>query len=234
MHDSLAFFLSRDRSNVDQLIRRRDHAPMTKGVLAIWNDCAQGHRTSFESWYMREHLPERLSLPGFRHGRRYEVIGPGPEFFTYYDTDTPEVMATADYLARIEQPTPLTRYIMTSAFLNMNRTVCQVAHRQGRARGSVAAVLRLLDPFDPAHLIATVTELFGDPGLARAEVWIADQSGPAALSTEAKLRGGDETIAGCLFVDALHEDDAVKALDHLAARHTGVPGLYRLLCALDK
>ena len=82
---------------------------MTSGVLAIWNDCAQGHEAAYESWYMREHLPERLSLPGFRRGRRYSAIRPGPEFFTYYETDTPEVLATADYLDRVEDPTPMTQ-----------------------------------------------------------------------------------------------------------------------------
>lgn len=210
---------------------------MTTGVLAVWNDCAQGHRASYESWYMHEHLPERVSLPGFRHGRRYQVIGPGPEFFTYYDTDSPDVMATAAYLERVENPTPLTRHIMTAAFLNMNRTVCRVALRQGQARGSVAAVLRLTRPIDEAHLIATITELSGDPGLTRAEVWVADHlehGRQPAQSTEAQLRGGDQSIAGCLFVDALRETDALQALDHIAARHDGVPGLYRLLCALDK
>ncbi|MEM9140515.1 MAG: hypothetical protein AAGB15_11870, partial [Pseudomonadota bacterium] len=109
---------------------------MTTGILAIWNTCAAGHEDAYEAWYQREHLPERLSLPGFRRGRRYWAADGGPGFFTYYETDTPEVMATADYLARVQDPTPLTRRIMASVFTDMNRTVCRVVGRVGHARGA--------------------------------------------------------------------------------------------------
>jgi len=206
---------------------------MTDGILAIWNDCAAGHEAAYESWYMHEHLPERLSVPGFRHGRRYEALGPGPRFFTYYDTDRPEVMATAAYLERVENPTPLTRRIMGAAFLNMNRTICRVVARHGRARGAVAAVLRLDPPAETAHLAATLAELSGDPAIARAELWLPAEIVPAVETTESRLRGGDATIQGCLFADCLREADAARVLDHLTARHAGTPGLYRLLAALD-
>ena len=203
---------------------------MTKGVLAIWNDCAPGHEAAYEAWYMREHLPERLSLPGFRRGRRFATIRPGPEFFTYYETDTTSVMATVDYLERVGDPTPMTRQIMTQVFLNMNRTVCDVIDRVGHARGAFAAVLRFSDIPAMANLKATLAELRGVDGIARAEAWVAADTDVSADNAEAKLRGGDGQIAGCLLVETLREKDAEMALGVLTARHAGLTGVYRLLC----
>lgn len=203
---------------------------MTTGVLAIWNDCAQGHEAAYEAWYMREHLPERLGLPGFRRGRRYVAVRPGPEFFTYYETDRPEVLGTADYLDRVGDPTPMTRQMMTSVFLNMNRTVCRVVGRAGYARGAFSAVLRMTSAPPEANLKAVVAELNGQDGIARAEAWVATLNDASADNAEAKLRGGDDQIGACVFVDTLREADADKALGLMAARLSGTPGLYRLLC----
>jgi len=44
------------------------------GILAIWNDCAPEGYDHFERWYIREHLQERVGVPGFRFGRRYEAV----------------------------------------------------------------------------------------------------------------------------------------------------------------
>ena len=52
-----------------------------KGILAIWNDCAKGEETNYENWYQNEHLPERLGVPGFIRGRRYENLVDSPKFF---------------------------------------------------------------------------------------------------------------------------------------------------------
>lgn len=203
---------------------------MTSGVLAIWNDCAQGHEAAYEAWYMREHLPERLSLPGFLRGRRYGAVRPGPEFFTYYETDSPRALSTADYLERVEDPTPMTREIMTGAFLNMSRTVCSVIGRIGYARGSFATVLRMSEAPPQANLLAVLAELNGQDGIARAEAWVASENDASADNAEAKLRGGDEQIGACFFVETLRESDADRVLGLLAARQAGVPGIYRLLC----
>ena len=52
------------------------------GVLAIWNDCAVGSEETYEKWYQTEHLPERLSIPGFKNGRRYQALRGSPMYFT--------------------------------------------------------------------------------------------------------------------------------------------------------
>jgi hypothetical protein len=41
------------------------------GVLAIWNDVAPEAEAEFNAWYLEQHLPERLAVPGFRRARRW-------------------------------------------------------------------------------------------------------------------------------------------------------------------
>ncbi|MGO4287372.1 hypothetical protein AB4Y99_24670, partial [Bosea sp. TAB14] len=38
--------------------------------LAIWHDIAEGGHEAYIEWHTREHMPERLSIPGFRTGKR--------------------------------------------------------------------------------------------------------------------------------------------------------------------
>ena len=71
------------------------------GILAIWNDCKPDHLGAYEVWYQGEHLIERLGIPGFLRGRRYESLEPnGSKFFTYYETRTPDVLTSEAYRHR--------------------------------------------------------------------------------------------------------------------------------------
>jgi hypothetical protein len=189
------------------------------GILALWNDCAEGEEAAYEDWYLSEHLPERLSIPGFLRGRRYEALTGAPRFFTYYEVEGPDILTSPAYFERLNHPTPLTTRIMGEVFLNMSRTLCEVAARHGWARGAwaVAAV----GAGDSA------AELYAMPGVARAEYWRAIDEGPRAATAEETLRGGDDRIEGCLFVETLRQGDA----ERIAAR---IPNarIFRLLCDL--
>ena len=111
------------------------HVP---GILAIWNDVATGREADFDTWFQGEHLVERLGVPGFRFGRRHEAVSGAPRFFVFYVTDGPEVLTSKAYLERLDNPTPMTRMIMSEVFRNMNRTSCRRVARRGDFRGSYA------------------------------------------------------------------------------------------------
>lgn len=197
---------------------------MSTGILALWNDCDPVHRASYEAWYAEEHLPERLALPGFLRGRRYLAVDGVPQFFTYYEVATPEVLIDPVYLERVNNPTPRTQFIMGEAFRNMSRTICRVTARHGRMRGAWA-VTRTLALDVTAPDLADLVEM---PGVARAEHWAeADLDAPAE-NAETRLRGGDVTVAGCLFVETLRREDA----EDLAAE---IPGarVWQFLCELE-
>ena len=62
------------------------------GVVAIWHDLLPEAKDDFYEWHNREHMPERVGIPGFRRGRRYIAVEGTPEFFNLYEADSPEVL----------------------------------------------------------------------------------------------------------------------------------------------
>lgn len=206
---------------------------MTTGILALWNDCRPGEEETYEAWYKDEHLPERLGIPGMRRGRRYRAESAGPEFFTYYEADTPDVLTGGEYVARLNDPSDWTQQIMTDAFHNMNRTVCSVLGREGDLRGVWAVTVILDTAPDPDALAPVLRSLAAAPGIARAELWGAI---PATdPSEEERLRGGDTRIEACVMVETFEEAKAREIAEGLAnglGRPDSAIGVYRLLCEL--
>jgi hypothetical protein len=194
-----------------------------KGVLAIWNDVAPDAEAEFNAWYLDEHLPERLAVPGFRRARRWRNADGSPRYSTFYEVDDPAVLASAAYRERLENPTSRTRAIMP-AFRDMSRTVCRVAASLGEATGGVAGIVRL-DPVEAASLAGRLPDLLAAPGIVAAHLWQGDAAASRADTVETRLRGGpDAVIDGALVVEAtrLEELDAVAAY--------GPVERYALLC----
>ncbi len=113
------------------------------GLLAVWNDIAPEDEADFEAWYRGEHLAERVGLPGFLRGRRYRALegATAPRFGALYETETPEVLASDRYLARLDDPTPMTAR-MIARFQNTHRTVLRIESSTGRGIGGALAVIR--------------------------------------------------------------------------------------------
>ena len=207
------------------------HVP---GILAIWNDVAPGREADFDAWFQGEHLVERLGVPGFRFGRRHEAVFGAPRFFVFYVTDGPEVLTSKPYLERLDNPTPMTRMIMSEVFKNMNRTLCRRVARRGDFRGSHAVTVRFNEAVDEAALTRRMDELAKDHAVAAAELWIAADAG-APVSMEEKLRGGDKKIKACLMVDTLRQQPAEALGARLAKDFPQAEvGVYRVLCQLGQ
>lgn len=111
--------------------------------LALWNDRAED-RSDYEAWHSREHIPERLGVPGILNARRYvDGDGPLPAYFTLYALADLNVLAGADYAAVVGRPTPWSRS-MRPALLRMYRRGCrtQFSLGAGIAGHAVATLLR--------------------------------------------------------------------------------------------
>ena len=53
------------------------------GAVCIWHDLLPEARDDFHQWHNREHMPERVGIPGFRRGRRYVAVASTPEYFKW-------------------------------------------------------------------------------------------------------------------------------------------------------
>ena len=206
------------------------------GILAIWNDCRAGREAEFDAWFQGEHLLERLSVPGFLFGRRHQAISGSSGYFNFYLVESPEVLTSKPYLERLDNPTPMTRKIMSEVFLNMNRTVCRRELRRGAFRGAFAVTTRFNETPDTSTLTGLLEALVQDPNVAGGEIWIAlDPAAGMPISMEEKLRGGDKKIRGCLMVDTLRQVDAEAMGARLSKQFAEADvGVFRVLCQLGR
>src|SRR5215813_6610057 len=205
------------------------------GILAIFNDCRAGREADFEAWFQGEHLLERLAVPGFVYGRRHQAISGSCGYFNFYLVESPDVLTSRPYLERLDDPTPMTRKIMSEVFLNMNRTVCRRTLRRGGFRGAFTVTVRFGEEPDASALTELLDTLAQNPAVAGGEIWIALDPAGMPVSMEEKLRGGDRKIKGCLMVDTLRQSDAEVLGERLSKQFAGTEiGVFSVLCQLGR
>jgi hypothetical protein len=159
---------------------------MEPAYLVIAHDLAPGGDAAFQRWYQGEHLAERLGVPGFHNARRYLALEGGPRYLAFYETDSPEVLTSAAYRARLESPTPLTREIMPF-FRNTHRTVMRCEHRSVRGLGALLDLV-VLDPTRPGDPRRLAAALASDPAFEGLTLLTDARLQPVAGTSEGKLR----------------------------------------------
>ncbi|RPI34160.1 MAG: hypothetical protein EHM67_14730, partial [Hyphomicrobiaceae bacterium] len=83
------------------------------GFLAIWSDVRIEQETDYLHWLTREHTSERLSVDGFLRVRVYRSLEADlRRYFIHYELQSPDVVGSAAYLARLNAPTPWSQRIM--------------------------------------------------------------------------------------------------------------------------
>jgi hypothetical protein len=143
------------------------------------------------------------------------------------------VLRSAPYLTRLDNPTPMTRMIMSEVFKDMNRTVCHRVFRLGAMRGSGVVAMRFSQPPDDGVLKTTIEALMHDKAVACGEIWRAASRDEFPISEEERLRGGDRKIEACLLVETLRVPEAETVAATLTARFPRAEtGVYRLLCEI--
>jgi hypothetical protein len=203
------------------------------GILAIFNNIPPGTEAEFEEWFQHEHLLERIAVPGFVLGRRHEAVSGTHRYFNYYQTSSPYIFKSAPYLERLDNPTPMTRHIMSKVFKDMNRTVCWRTLRVGQMRGVAVVVARFMSSFDHDALKGAIDTLMKDKAVACGEIWTAVDPKEFPVSEEERLRGGDKKIAGCLIVETTRVADAERiGADVAKAFPAADLGVYRVLCEI--
>lgn len=69
-----------------------------KGFLLVFMNPPPAFDEEFNAWYDSEHVPERLSVPGFVTGLRYMNIAAGaPRYLAMYDLEGFGVLDTPEY-----------------------------------------------------------------------------------------------------------------------------------------
>jgi hypothetical protein len=131
------------------------------GFLALWNDHA-AEQGQYDVWHTREHVIERLGVPGFRFARRY-AGGEGqlPGYFTLYGLDDVGVLESRNYRRLLANPTPWSKE-MRPGMRDFLRHGCTLTATLGGGVGGLlaAGLFRLsMDDADAAALLAEVAPL---------------------------------------------------------------------------
>ena len=208
------------------------------GILALWNDCKTNKNSLYEKWYQHEHLQDRVSIPGFKLGRRHESSGVTPKYFTYYETSSVDVLFSDAYLYQLDNPSSLTQEVMQGTFINASRTVCKRIHHVGEMRGSHVITARSGRPTKQDELKSIAGHLNNITGCLRSEVWVRyslDSTGPENTPRrEEQMRGQDSHIEWCVITHAMNE----LVAEHIAREFQQFTcpnlqlGIYRFMCEL--
>jgi hypothetical protein len=176
------------------------------GMLVVWTNVAPGGEADFDAWYTREHVADRVNVPGFRNGARYEAVRGDPRFLAVYETDTVAVLSSPTYRERLNHPTPWTQRVMPS-FRDTVRATCRVIANAGEGTGGVQRTCRI-DPIPGQSdaLRAALTgelpgRLVGQTGVVRVRVVEAVPPAATAQTAETAMRGTDRGITFALLID---------------------------------
>ena len=164
-------------------------------LLALWNDVDPLHDAEYNEWHAREHVPERLTVPGMLWALRYGRLGGAtmPHYLTLYGLRDAGVLDSAEYQRLLSGPTPASR-AMRPALRNIARWVCKLEVEQGIDRFQrldVRTVLRTSAtvPMPPAAAWLVATRIAGAadlPWLAGGQAQIVEGNHLEALAHDAE------------------------------------------------
>ena len=210
------------------------------GYLAIWSDLSPEDETDWAHWITREHAAERVGVNGFLACRIFRALGTAANrYFILYELEDENVVGGADYLARLNSPTPWSQRIMPRLG-NFARGGGRIRASAGLGQGGIVAPLRL--DAAPAFDAAAVTaELAGLDRIIAARILLTDAAKTSIPTSEKGMRSNDGSFAALVLIEGLDEAAVRHALHHLRAKlpgddHVAIDALplYRLAFSLPK
>jgi hypothetical protein len=167
------------------------------GMMAFWADIDTDYVTEFRRWHNCEHMAERVAIPGFVTGRRYCGNGDAAMFLMYYETETPEVLASEAYHAALNSPTPWTGETLKH-FQNPARNIYRLEAAAGPDLSIAAPFVATIrfnlsgdaESITQRYRDAVLPQLAADRDVRRARLWTIDADISGIMTSERKLYGG--------------------------------------------
>jgi hypothetical protein len=166
-------------------------------------DVVQDAIPEHDDWHTHEHLPERLSIPGFVRGTRWVALRGQPRYFVMYEVEQLATLTSDAYLQRLNHPSAWTSRMMP-CYRNMRRGFCSVTGSFGFGIGHVGLLMR----FKPTAgtesslrdwlLRDALPALASRPGIGSAHLLEAALT--PGMTTEQRIRGVDAGFDWALFL----------------------------------
>lgn len=120
-------------------------------LLLLINGVDPARREEYEAWHGQEHVPERLTLPGFLAADRYVFPHDPCRFATIYWLDDAGALLTPEYLHLMAHPSPWSAR-MRPAMRDVTRWPGAIRERRGPDFAQTLAILSAPDAPDAAML----------------------------------------------------------------------------------
>jgi hypothetical protein len=186
-------------------------------MVVIWNDIKEEMRDEFVQWHSIEHLPERVSIPGFISGQRWYGEDASPQYLTTYVTQNTEVLTSDAYIQRLNNPTPWTLKTV-AAFCNTCRAAGEVIWEYGSKKGYGGHILaiRITELEDLTILTEHLNSLANSPEqcfaeLLRARLVLTTPNASQLPTAERAVRTGDQNEPHIvLLLESFSGEDALR------------------------
>ncbi|MDO9059126.1 MAG: hypothetical protein Q7U92_08925 [Bradyrhizobium sp.] len=209
------------------------------GMLLTSMDIDPSDEAEFNRWYDREHLEERVAIPGFLEARRYVAHDAQPKYLSLYSTETFEVLDSPAYRTALANQTAWSKANI-ARFRNMIRAVARITISRGQGRGAALGIVRLRpvdkdklrtalrNQLEPGRLdgIVSMHLLESDPSLSRPITDDPSGPNPGAGDWFVLIDGTDVEAVSAAIANRL-EDAAIKS-------QVISSGVYRLMWDLAK
>jgi hypothetical protein len=196
-------------------------------AVVIWCDVEFGIKDEFDDWHAHEHMPERLSIPGFLRASRW-VSGDGRNgYFMLYEAQDEATVTAGPYLQRLNDPTPWSRKMMPH-HRNMVRSLCRVHVSFGAGLGHALLTARFAPEPGQAEplerwLSAELLPSLPRKGIVAAQLLRRIGQPAGSPTTEQQLRGGDASADWIVLVHGYSADAlASVGLRNAVARSYGL------------
>lgn len=188
-------------------------APTFCGQLFIWTDVDPAHEPDFNRWYDREHMQERMGIPGFLRARRFRSIVACPRrYLALYDTENLAVFRTSEYQKAFAQQTDWSRRNF-ARMRDTQRRVGELTVDEGKGEGGALALFVFADPDrSGARLAPHFRDIVKRDHVIRASMLETDVDLSAPLSAGAAPARADKVA----MVEATDADAAFDAAAYLA------------------
>jgi len=192
-----------------------------QAAMLLSFDIAEEAIAEHDDWHTHEHMPERLSIPGFLRGTRWVALRGHPRYLVLYEVEALATLKSGAYLERLNNPTPWTSKIMRH-YRGMNRGFCSVSASFGPGIGGFCVLLRFepdkaAGPSLRAWLTREVLpKLPARPGLAG--VHLLEGAVTPEMTSEQRIRGADAAVDWALVVNG-YSQDALENLMRADLRH---------------
>lgn len=193
-----------------------------KAFLCALNDVVPEGRENLYAWHNREHMPERIGIPGFRRARRFRAPNSNPEYLILYELDDIEIGRSVPYLARLNDPTPWSKKSQQN-FRNSFRSLCRVPLSLGSGTGGSILVLRF-EADNPENLERELITSILPPiaeiaGIAGVHLGITDVEVSGIDTAEKQGRAVQFAIFGWTI---LIEGVSIPILEQVQERHLSI------------